>query len=80
MPYMKGMGVRDLYFIKVVRVGKKTEVYPECADNDFRLVLEIEFVKQLFTDYMPVHLNIWRAFTDITLGELIKLNDLEEIG
>lgn len=80
MPYMKGKGVRDLYFIKVVRVGKKTDVYPECADNDFRLVLEIEFVKQLFSDYMPVHLNIWRAFTDITLGELIKLNDLEEIG
>lgn len=78
MPYMKGKGVRDLYFIKVARVGTKTEVYPECGDNDFRLIFEIDFVKQLFTNYMPVHLNIWRTFTDTTLSELIKLNELEE--
>ena len=75
---MKGKGVRDLYFIKVARVGTKTEVYPECGDNDFRLIFEIDFVKQLFTNYMPVHLNIWRTFTDTTLNELIKLNELEE--
>lgn len=79
MPYMKGKGVRDLYFIKVARVGTKSEVHPECDDNDFRLVFEIEFVKQLFTDYLPIHLNIWRTFTDTTLGELLKLNEIEEI-
>lgn len=78
MPYMKGRGVRDLYFIKIARVGTKAEVYPECDDNDFRLVFEIEFVKQLFTDYLPIHLNIWRTFTDTTLGNLLKLNDIEE--
>lgn len=79
MPYMKGKGVRDLYFIKVARVGTKSEVHPECDDNDFRLVFEIEFVKQLFTDYLPIHLNIWRTFTDTTIGELLKLNEIEEI-
>ena len=79
MPYMKGKGVRDLYFIKVARVGSKSEIHPYCDDNDFRLVFEIKFVKQLFTDYLPVHLNIWRTFTDTTLGELTKLNKLEEI-
>lgn len=73
------MGVRDLYFIKVARVGTKSVVHPECDDNDFRLVFEIEFVKQLFTDYLPIHLNIWRTFTDTTLGELLKLNEIEEI-
>ena len=76
MPYMKGKGVRDLYFIKIARVGTKTEVHPECDDNDFRLVFEIEFVKQLFTDYLPIHLNIWRTFTDTTLGDLLKLNEI----
>lgn len=79
MPYMKGKGVRDLYFIKVARVGTKSEVHPECDDNDFRLVFEIEFIKQLFTDYLPIHLNIWRTFTNTTLGELLKLNEIEEI-
>lgn len=79
MPYMKGMGVRDLYFIKIVRVGKKSEVHPNCDDNDFRLVFELEFVKQLFTNYLPIHLNIWRTFTDTTLEQLLKLNDIEEM-
>lgn len=79
MPYMKGMGVRDLYLIKIVRVGKKSEVHPNCDDNDFRLVFEIEFVKQIFTNFLPIHLNIWRTFTDTTLGKLLKFNDIEEI-
>lgn len=78
MPYMKGKGIRDLYYIKIARVGTKQEVHPECDDNDFRLVFEIEFVKQLFTDYQPVHLNIWRTFTDTTIARLIHLNDNEE--
>lgn len=76
---MKGKGVRDLCFIKIARVGKKSEVHPNCDDNDFRLVFEIEFVKQLFSDYLPIHLNIWRTFTDTTLERLLKLNDIEEI-
>lgn len=78
MPYIKGKGIRDLYYIKIARVGTKQEVHPECDDNDFRLVFEIEFVKQLFTDYQPVHLNIWRTFTDTTMARLINLNDNEE--
>lgn len=77
MPYMKGKGIRDLYYIKIARVGTKQEVHPECDDNDFRLVFEIEFVKQLFTDYLPVHLNIWRTFTDTTMEKLMNLNDNE---
>ena len=74
MPYIKGKGIRDLYYIKIARVGTKQEVHPECDDNDFRLVFEIEFVKQLFTDYLPVHLNIWRTFTDTTMDRLMNLN------
>lgn len=79
MPYIKGLGVRDLYLIKIARVGTKQEVHPECADNDFRLVFEIQYIKQLFEGYRPVHLNIWRTFTDTTMESLLKMNEIEEI-
>ena len=48
MPYTKGKGIRDLYLIKVARVGTKHEIVQEADENDFRLVFEIKFVKQLF--------------------------------
>ena len=73
MPYKKGKGVRDLYYIKVARVGSKHEVHPEADPNDLRLVFEIEFVKQLFPDYKPIELKIWHAFTDTTLSKIIEL-------
>ena len=72
MPYMKRKGVRDLYLINIARVGTKREVHPECDDNDFRLVFEIQFVKQMFDDYQPVHLDIWQAFTDTTVEKLLS--------
>ncbi len=72
MPYLKGMGIRDLYLIKIARVGTKSEVHPDCGDNDFRLVFEIEFVKQLFDNYKKVKLNIWETFTDTTLDEILR--------
>lgn len=73
MPYIKNKGIRDLYQIKVARVGTKKEVHPECDDNDFRLVFEIEYVKQLFDNYKMVDLQIWHTFTDTTIGTLKKL-------
>lgn len=72
MPYIKSKGVRDLYMIKVARVGTKKEVHPQCEDNNFRLVFEIEYVEQYFDDYVPIHLDIWRAFTDTTMSNLSK--------
>ena len=75
MPYVKNKGIRDLYLIKIARVGTKKEVHPECDDNDFRLVFEIEFVKQLFDDYKPVELKIWHTFTDTTMESLLKRTD-----
>ena len=70
MPYMKNKGIRDLYFIKIARVGTKQEVHPECEDNDFRLVFEIEYVGQLYEDYKSIKLDIWRTFTDTTMSSL----------
>lgn len=40
--------------------------------NDLRLVLEVQFVKQLFEDYKPVELKIWQTFTDTTVDKLIN--------
>lgn len=71
MPYVKKQGIRDLYLIKIARVGSKKEVHPDADENDLRLVFEIEFVKQLFSDYKPIRLQIWDTFTDTTLGDLL---------
>ena len=72
MPYIKCKGIRDLYLIKIARVGTRKEGQPNYAPNDFRLVFEIEFVKKLFKDYRPVDLEIWHTFTDTTMFNMLK--------
>ena len=71
MPYMKSKGIRDLYFIKIARVGTRKEGQPDEDKNDFRLVFEIDFVGQMFDDYKPIKLDIWRTFTDTTIGKIL---------
>ena len=73
MPYIKGKGIRDLYHIEVARIGTKHEFVEEAAENDFRLVFEIKFAKQLFDDYKPVKLKIWHTFTDTNLRAVLAL-------
>jgi len=72
MPYIKRKGIRDLYLIKIARVGTRKEGQPDNDPNDFRLVFEIEFVKKLFKDYKPVELEIWHTFTDTTIMNIMK--------
>ena len=70
MPYIKGKGVRDLYLIRVARVGTKAEVHPETKDEDLRLVFELEFLESL-PEYKKVHLSdYW--YKDTFLGRIIK--------
>ena len=76
MPYIKRKGIRDLYLIKIARVGTRKEGQPDNDPNDLRLVFEIEFVKKLFNSYKPIKLEIWRTFTDTTLKELMKVESL----
>ena len=73
MPYLKKKGIRDLYFIRIARVGSKAEVHPDADANDLRLVFEIEKVQQLFDDYRPVTLKIWNTFTDTFLNNIVML-------
>jgi len=76
MPYLKGKGIRDLYLIKIARVGTRKEGQSGEDKNDIRLVFEIEFVKQLFDDYQPIELKIWRTFTDTTIGAIMNMYSL----
>ena len=75
-PYLKSKGVRDLYLIKSARVGNRKEGQKDEDLSDFRLVFDIEFVKQIFDDYQPIGLKIWMTFTDTTLNEILPTRTL----
>ena len=72
MPYIKRKGIRDLYLIRIARVGTRKEGQRGNNPKDFRLVFEIEFVKQIFKEYHLIDLKIWRTYTDTTINELIS--------
>ncbi len=67
-------GIRDLYLIKIARVGTRKEGDPDNDPNDLRLVFELQFVKRLFDQYQPHRLMIWDTFTDTTLASLSLTN------
>ena len=73
MPYLSGKGIRDLYYIKIARLGYRKEGQVNEDKNDLRLVFEIERVGQLFDDYKKVKLEIWRTFTDTTMEKITNL-------
>lgn len=72
MPYIKRRGIRDIYIIKIARIGSKHEVHPEADENDLRLVFEIEKIGRLFEKYKPIRLNIWDTFTDTKVNKLLE--------
>ena len=71
-------GIRDLYLIKIARVGTRKEGEPDNDPNDLRLVFELQFVKHLYEQYQPHRLNIWNTFTDITLEALSAGNNKQD--
>lgn len=71
MPYIKGRGVRDLYLIKIARIGNKSEIYPESNDKDSRLVFELEYLESL-PEYMPIKLLLFRTYRDTLLGRIMR--------
>ena len=70
MPYIKGRGVRDLYLIRIARIGSKAEVHKDCDDKDPRLVFDLEFLQSL-PEYVPVRLNMFNTYCDTTLGRIM---------
>ena len=75
MPYLSGKGIRDLYCIKIARLGYRKEGQKNEDKNDLRLVFEIEFIGQLFDDYKKIKLEIWRTFTDTTIKKVLQIDD-----
>ena len=73
MPYLSGKGIRDLYYIKIARLGYRKEGQENEDKNDLRLVFEIERVGQLFEDYKKIQLEIWHTFTDTTMEKIMDL-------
>lgn len=76
MPYIKGKGVRDLYLIRIARIGSKAEVRPESGDKDPRLVFELEYLESL-PDYVPTRLSINYTYTDTFLGKILDSRERE---
>lgn len=69
MPYIKGKGVKDLYLIRVARIGSKAEINKASKDTDPRLVFELEYLESL-PEYKPIKLNIFNTFRDTVLGRV----------
>ena len=70
MPYIKEKGVRDLYLIRVARIGKKSEIQPGSKDEEPRLVFELEYLESL-PDYEMIKLNrYW--YKDTLLGRVFR--------
>ncbi|MBR5276281.1 MAG: DNA (cytosine-5-)-methyltransferase [Bacteroidaceae bacterium] len=70
MPYIKGKGVKDLYLIRVARIGNKAEINKDSKDTAPRIVFELEYLESL-PAYKHVKLNIFNAFRDTVLGSML---------
>lgn len=69
MPYIKGKGVKDLYLIRIARIGNKAQVHPESEDTDPRLVFELEYLESL-SEFRMIHLDFDRTYTDTVLARI----------
>ncbi len=70
MPYIKGKGIKDIYLIKIARIGNKAEIYPESDDKEPRLVLELEYLESLVV-YKQINLNIFHTYCDTILERIL---------
>lgn len=71
MPYIKEKGVRDLYLIRVARIGNKAEIHPKSNDEEPRLVFELEYLESLPEYEMLSLTRHW--YKDTLLGRIFKI-------
>lgn len=71
MPYIKTKGIRDLYLIRIARLGNKAEIHPESNDKEPRLIFELEFLQSM-PRYVPIRLNIFDTYKDTVLGRIME--------
>jgi len=70
MPYIKGKGIRDLYLIRIARIGNKAEIHSETTDKEPRLVFELEYLESL-PNYQMIQLSkYW--YKDTLLSKVFK--------
>lgn len=72
MPYIKGKGVKDIYLIRIARIGNKAEINKASNDTDPRLVFDLEYLESL-PEYKPIKLNIFNSFRDTVLGRVLNI-------
>ena len=70
MPYIKGKGVRDLYLIRIARIGNKAEIHPGFNDEEPRLVFELEYLESLPEYEMLSLTRYW--YKDTLLGRIFR--------
>lgn len=70
MPYIKGIGIKDIYLIKIARIGNKAEIRDDSSDTDPRLIFELEYVGSLDKNKL-IQLNIFRTYRWTTLGSIL---------
>ena len=71
VPYIKGKGIRDLYRITKIRVASMREVHAKAKKNDYRILFELKFIRNIFEDYQPINLDIWRTFNYSSLEDIL---------
>ena len=70
MPYLKGIGVKDIYLIKIARIGSKAEIRSDSNDTDPRLIFELEYIASLDKPKM-ITTNIFRTYRWTILGSIL---------
>ena len=70
VPYISGKGARDLYRVQKIHTGRKGN----SEEDNLRIILEIEYVRPLYTDYKQFEPGslINNTFKYTTLAELEK--------
>lgn len=69
MPYLQGHGIKDLYIIRVARLGNKAEVHPESNDTEPRIIFELEWINGL-SYYKTIKLPLLYTYNDTKLGSV----------
>ncbi len=62
--------MRDLYLIRIARIGNKAEIHPESNDTEPRLIFELEYLESL-PDYEMLSLTRY-YYKDTLLGRIFK--------
>lgn len=70
MPYLSKEGIKDIYLIKVARIGSKAEVREDSNDEDPRLIFELEYVGSL-DKYKDIRPNIYHTYKSTVLGSIL---------